>query len=92
MDFIKKTGAKLDIGKGEISLAVISKGLKLVRSSPVRQAALTVFTLEKEGHSPPLRQQVANEKDGKVSKSTSSWLIKTGRNSNRAKVPADNYG
>jgi hypothetical protein len=77
LDFMKKTGANLDIGKGKISLAGISKGQKLVRSSPARQAALTVFTLEKEGHSPPPRQQVVKEKDGKVSESTSSWLIKS---------------
>ena len=76
LDFMKKTGANLDIGKGKISLAGISKGQKLVRSSPSRQAALTVFTLEKEGHSPSPRQQVAKE-DRKVSGSTSSWLIKS---------------
>ena len=77
LDFMKKTGANLDIGNGKISPAGISKGQKLVRSSPARQAALTVFTLEKEGHSPPPRQQVVKEKDGKVSESTSSWLIKS---------------
>jgi len=77
LDFMKKTGANLDIGKGKISLAGISKGQKLVSSSPSRQAALTVFTPEKEGHSPSPRQQAAKEEDGKVSGSTSSWLIKS---------------
>ena len=67
----KTAGAKLDIGKGEISLALVSKGQKMVRSSPA-QAALTVFTLEKEGYSPSPRQQLAKEKDGKISESTSS--------------------
>jgi len=77
LDFMKKTGTNLHTGKGKISLAGISKGQKLVRSSPSRQAALTVFTLEKEGHSASPRQQVAKEKDGKVSETTSSWLIKS---------------
>ena len=77
MDFMGKTGAKIDFSKGEISLAVVSKRPKMIRSSPTQQVALTVFTLDKEGHSPPPRQQVAKEKDGKVSESTNSWLIKT---------------
>ena len=77
MDFMGKTGAKIVFNKGEISLAVDSKRQKMVRSSPTQQAALTVFTLDKEGHSPPSHQQVAKEKDGKVSESTNSWLLKT---------------
>jgi len=76
MDFMGKTGAKIDFSKGEISLAVASKR-QMVRSSPTQQAALTVFTLDREGHSLPPHQKVAKEKDGKVSESTNSWLIKT---------------
>ena len=72
-----KTGANVDIWKGKITLAGVSKGQKLVSSSPSRQAALTVFTPEKEGHSPSPRKQVEKEEDGKVNGSTSSWLIKS---------------
>jgi len=96
MDFKGKTGAKIYFGKGEISLAVVSKGQKMVPSSPARQAALTFFPQDKEGHSPHPRQQVKQEKDKKIkhssgSEPTSSWLKNCGRNGNRAKVPADSY-
>jgi hypothetical protein len=77
LDFMTKTGANLDIGKGKISVAGISKGQKLVSSSPSRQTALTVITSEKKGHSPSPRQQATKEEVGKVSGSTSSWLIKS---------------
>jgi len=62
MDFMCKTGAKIDFSRGEISLAVASKRQKMVRSSPTQQAALTVFTLDREGHNLPPRQQVAKER------------------------------
>ena len=77
LDFMEKTGANLDIGKGKISLTGVVKEPKLVSSSPSRQAALTIFTPEKEGHSPSPRKQVEKEEDGKVNESTSSWLIKS---------------
>jgi len=77
LDFMTKTGANLDIRKGKISLAGVSKGQKLVSSSPSRQAALAIFTPEKEGHSPSPRKQVEKEEDGKVNGSSSSWLIKS---------------
>jgi hypothetical protein len=77
LDFMTKTGVNLDIGKGNISLTGVVKEPKLVSSSPSRQAALTIFTPEKEGHSSSPRKQVEKEEDGKVNGSTSSWLIKS---------------
>jgi len=67
-----------------MSLAVISRGPKLVSASPTRQAALTVFPRGKEGHSPHPSQQVAREKDKTLDSTNSettisqtrSWLIK----------------
>jgi hypothetical protein len=50
MDFMGKTGAKIDFDKGQMALAVISRGLKKVGVSPSRQVALTVFPRDKEGH------------------------------------------
>jgi len=51
IDFMEKTGATIDFEKGKMSLAIISRGPKLVSASPTRQAALTVFPRGKEGHS-----------------------------------------
>ena len=73
LDFMEKTGANLDIGKGKISLAGVSKGPKLVSSPLSRQAALTVFIPEKEGHSPSPRKQVEKEEDGKVNTLPTGW-------------------
>ena len=66
LDFMTKTGASLDIEKGKISLPGVSKGQKLVSSSPSRQAALTVFTPEKEGHSPSPANRWKRRKTGKL--------------------------
>jgi len=43
MDFMEKTGATIDFEKGKMSLAVISRGPKLVSASPT-QAALSLST------------------------------------------------
>jgi hypothetical protein len=63
MDFMGKTGARIDLDKGNLSLAVVSKVLKNVSVSPSRQAALTVFPRDKKGYSPHPSQLVAREKD-----------------------------
>jgi len=60
--FYGKNSATIDFEKSKMSLAVISRGPKLVSASPTRQAALTVFPQGKEGHSPHPSQQVAREK------------------------------
>jgi hypothetical protein len=51
MDFMKKNSAKIDFEKGNMSIPVISRGPKLLRASTSRQAALTVFSRRKVGHS-----------------------------------------
>jgi len=43
MDFMENSGATIDFEKGKMSLAIISRGPKLVSGSPTRQAALAVF-------------------------------------------------
>jgi hypothetical protein len=52
IDFMEKTGATNDFEKGKMSLAVISRGPRLVSASPTRQAALTVFPRGKEVQPP----------------------------------------
>jgi hypothetical protein len=85
MDFMGKTGAKIDFDNGNFSLAVVSRGLKKFSTLPSRQAALTVFPRGKEGHWPNPIQQVARGKDQEIKRSTgsqttSSWFIKAAEN------------
>jgi len=94
MDFMVKAGAKIDFEKGKISLAVISRGSKLVSASPTRQAALTVFPRGKEGHSPIPANRWYERKttlDSSNSETTTSDEVlahKSHRKYGRAKMPA----
>jgi hypothetical protein len=51
IDFMRKTGAKIDFDNGKLSPAVVLRRLKKVSASPSRQAALKVFPRGKERHS-----------------------------------------
>ena len=66
-----------------MSLAVVSRGPKMVSASPTRQAVITVFPRGKEGHSPHPSQQVARKtktlditNSETTTSQTRSWLIK----------------
>ena len=88
-DFLNGAGALIDLGCGKMSLTDIDKAPRACEVSRDRGAALTIFTVSKEGHSrqPCLRE--ARHIDEKFSASphrelvtgqNETWLVKTKEN------------
>jgi hypothetical protein len=85
-DFMASLGAKIDFECGKLLLSSNRKMPRVYSVPPTGHKALTIFSGDKAGRSPQLRQQEAGCVDGQVQASpnpditkqdSKSWLVRT---------------